>query len=79
MVAQMVKRPPTMRETWVRSMGREGPLEKEVATPPVFMPGKSHGPRSLRGYSPWGRKELYTTERLLSLSLLLFFLYYQEE
>ena len=31
---------------------------------PVFMPGKSHGPRSLVGYSPWGRKELDTTERL---------------
>ena len=24
---------------------------------PVFLPGKSHGPRSLVGYSPWGRKE----------------------
>ena len=24
---------------------------------PVFMPGKSHGPRSLVGYSPWGHKE----------------------
>ena len=28
------------------------------------MPGKSHGWRSLIGYSPWGRKELDTTERL---------------
>ena len=25
---------------------------------PVFLPGKSHGPRSLVGYSPWGHKEL---------------------
>ena len=31
---------------------------------PVFMPGKSHGQRSLMGYSPWGRKESDTTERL---------------
>jgi len=31
---------------------------------PVFMPGKSHGPRSLRGYSPWGHKESDTTEWL---------------
>ena len=23
---------------------------------PVFLPGKSHGPRSLAGYHPWGRK-----------------------
>ena len=27
------------------------------------MGGKSHGQRSLVGYSPWGRKELYTTEK----------------
>ena len=31
---------------------------------PVFLPGKSHGQKSLVGYSPWGRKELDTTERL---------------
>ena len=30
--------------------------------PPVFLPGKSHGWRSLVGYSPWGRKELDMTE-----------------
>ena len=29
---------------------------------PVFLPGKFHGWRSLVGYSPWGRKELDTTE-----------------
>jgi len=28
----MVKRLPTMRETWVRSLGQEDPLEKEMAT-----------------------------------------------
>ena len=31
-MAQMVKRLPTMRETWVRSLGQEDPLEKEMAT-----------------------------------------------
>ena len=31
---------------------------------PVFLPGKSHGLRSLVGCSPWGRKELDTIERL---------------
>ena len=30
-VAQMVKRLPTMQETQVQSLGREGPLEKEMA------------------------------------------------
>ena len=32
LVAQVVKRLPTMRETWVQSLGREDPLEKEMAT-----------------------------------------------
>ena len=60
LVAQMVKRLSTMQETWVRSLGQEDPLEKEIA----IHSGKSHGQRSLVGYSPWGRKELDTTERL---------------
>ena len=29
---------------------------------PVFLPGEFHGQRSLVGYSPWGPKELDTTE-----------------
>ena len=32
LVAQRLKRLPAMRETWARSLGREGPLEKEMAT-----------------------------------------------
>ena len=32
LVAQMVRRLPTMRETWVRTLGWEDPLEKEMAT-----------------------------------------------
>ena len=31
-VAQRLKHLPTMQETWVRSLGREDPLEKEMAT-----------------------------------------------
>ena len=31
---------------------------------PIFLPGKSHGQRSLAGYSPWGHKESDTAERL---------------
>ena len=30
---------------------------------PVFFPGKSHGQRSLTGYSPWGRKKSDMNER----------------
>ena len=33
-------------------LGQKDPMEKEMATHPVFMPGKSHGQRSLVGYSP---------------------------
>ena len=32
LVAQMVERLPTVRETWVRPLGQEDPLEKEMAT-----------------------------------------------
>ena len=39
----------------------------------LLLPGRSHGWRSLVGYSPWGRKESDMTERLHFLSL--FFLY----
>ena len=61
-VAQTVKRLLTVRETWVRSQGREDRLEKGIATHSSIHAGKSHGPRILVGYSPWGRKESDTTE-----------------
>ena len=38
--------------------------EKAMAPPPVLLPGKSHGQRSLVGCSPRGREESDTTERL---------------
>ena len=50
------------QDTWVRSLGREDPLEEEVATPPVFLPGESHRQGSLAGYSPWDCKELGKTK-----------------
>ena len=53
-----------MRETWVQSLCWEDPLEEEMAPTPVFLPGKSHGRRSLVGYSPLGCKESDTTEQL---------------
>ena len=37
-------------------------LEKEMAPTPVFLPGKSHGWRSLVGCSPWGRTESDMTD-----------------
>ena len=62
LVAQLVKNVPAMWETWVQSLGWEDPLEKKWQLTPALLPGKSHRRRSLVGYSPWGRKELDTTE-----------------
>ena len=63
-MAQMVKNPPAMQETWVQYLGREDPLEKGMADNPVFFPGESHGQKSLVGYSPCSHKESDTTEQL---------------
>ena len=63
-MTQTVKCLPAMPETRVQSLGWDDPLEKEMQPTPVFLPGKFHGQRSLVGYSPWGHKESYTTERL---------------
>ena len=48
-----------------QSLGWEDPLEEGTATHSVFLPGESHGQRTLVGYSPWGCKESYTTEQLI--------------
>ena len=60
----MVKHLSTMWETRVQSLGQEDPLENEIATHSSILPGKSHGWRSLVGYSQWGHKELDKTEQL---------------
>ena len=51
-----------MWETWVQSLDREDPLEKEMTTHSSTLAWKI--PWSLVGYSPWGRYELDTTEQL---------------
>ena len=71
---QTVKNPSAKQETPVQSLGQEDPLEKGMPIHLVFLPGKSHGQRSLAGYSPWGHKESDMTERLI-LSLLLTFIH----
>ena len=64
LVAQSVKSLLAMQETWVRSLVREDPLEKEMATHSnILQPEESHGWRSLAGYSLWGRKESDMTEQ----------------
>ena len=68
LVAQRSKRLPAMQETSVWSQGWEDPLRRKWQPTPVFLPGESYGRRSLVGYSPRGRKESDTTERLHFLS-----------
>ena len=45
------------------------PWRRKWQSTPILLPGKSHGQRSLVGYSPRGRKELDMTERLHFTSL----------
>ena len=49
-------------ETQVRSLGQGDPPEEEMASRSSFLPGESHGQRSLAGCSSWGRRELDVTE-----------------
>ena len=62
-MAQLVKNPPPIWDTWVRSLGWEDPLEKEKATHSSILAWRI--PWAIR---PWGHKESDTTERL-SVSL----------
>ena len=55
----VVKNLPTMQEmqeTQLQSLGWEDLLEKEIEPTQVFLPGKSHGQRSLAGYSLWAQR-----------------------
>ena len=76
LVAQMVKRLPTMRETWVRSLGQEDPLEKEMATHSSTLawrisqmeePGRLQSTGSQRVRHSWATS--------LSLSLFMYLIY----
>ena len=60
LVAQRLKRLPEMWETWVLSLGREDPLEKELTTHSSSLAWRI----PWATYSPWGHKELDTTELL---------------
>ena len=54
----MVKNLPAGQEMRIQSLGQEDPLEKEMQPTPVFLPGKSHGQRSLEDCSLWGHKRV---------------------
>ena len=64
LVMQRLKHLPAMWETWVRSLGQEDPLEKEMATHSSILAWRIPWTEELGGLQSMGRKELDTTERL---------------
>ena len=52
LVAQLVKNPLAMWETWIQSLDWEDPLEKKMRPTPVFLPGEFHRQRILACCSP---------------------------
>ena len=64
LVVLMVKNLPVMQETQVCSPGQKNPLETEMATHYIFLPGEFHGQMSLVGYSSWSCKQSHSTEQL---------------
>ena len=67
-VAQLVKNPPAMRETWVRSLGWEDPLEKGKATHSGTFCREFHGLYSLWGPKESDKQRLSLTHSLIYLS-----------
>ena len=67
LVAQMVKNPPAMQETWVRSLGREDPRRRKRQP---ILAWRIPWTEEANGLQSMGRKESDTTEPLHFLSLL---------
>ena len=55
------------QKTQVEFLGWEDCLPEEMETHSSILPGEFHGQRSLVGYSPWGCKELDTSEQLITI------------
>ena len=70
LVVQRLKRLPAMWETWVRSLGRKDPLEKEMATHSSILAWRIPWTEELGGLQSTGCKESDTTERLHFHSLI---------
>ena len=65
LVAQTVKNPPAMQDTWGGPLGWEDLFKRRHGnTLQYSCLENSQGQRSLAGYSPWGLKESDMTERL---------------
>ena len=61
-MAPRLKHLPAMWETWVRSLGWQDPLEKEMATYSSILAWRIPWMEELGGLQPMGRKESDTTE-----------------
>ena len=62
LVVQRLKRLPAMWETWVRSLGQEDPLEKEMTTHSSILAWRIPWTEEPGGLQSTGRKESDTTE-----------------
>ena len=71
-MAQIVKNLPAKWEIWVRSLGREDPLEEGMVIHSSILAGKLHGQKRLASYSPWGCKDLDMTETFTSLHIYIY-------
>ena len=63
-MVQRLKHLPAMWETWVRSLGQEDPLEKEMATHSSILPWRIPWTEELGGLQSMGHKVSDTTKRL---------------
>ena len=70
LVARSVKSLPAMQETWVRSLGRKDPLEREWQPAPAFLPGEFHEQRNLAGYTQFMGSQKVRHEFLLTVMTL---------
>ena len=64
LVAHLVKNLPIVQETWVRSLGQEDPLEKEMATHSSILAWKIPWAEEPGGLQSMGSKRVGTTEQL---------------
>ena len=72
LVAQTVKNLSAMQEIWVHFLDQKQPLEKEMSTTPVFLPGQFYGQEPSGVQSTWLQKvRPFTFQWLLLLLLLL--------
>ena len=68
-IGSVVKNPPAMQETSIRSLGWEDPLEKEMTMHSSILAWIIPWTEEPGGYNPWSHKELDTTERALMFLL----------